>query len=505
MDSSVQLPITQTNPQLSGAASDNLPTLDTIVNAMKGSSATNHWDVVVSYSEDKLNQLLKIQYSAGKLVQTINISTTGIDRHGSYPLKFSVQIGSPSLQFIPGNSGKCKLTMPIIGGTYQADTDPEKPVPINTYQLIVLVPLVSISGSTGTVSRSSDIVTFSEDGDNDQHIILHFANEHETTYQVTSLNNQTLAEDDYLKIYLVAKLNRWFTENVKAFDYVLTSINKNAPEGNVILKPKSFVFTSAGDDTNGVLSLYIQTEGSGNPPGNQKPSFQPNGTQMLPIPKSHTASIILSHDLVTKRFFKTQLEQAGYSANIVSTKEGVALQLFIKQSVKKNIEISGLLSQLQVEEIKIELNSQPLNFIVKEGSVNLTWKYTQNVKWYSDNFLSVSPHKGTAIITIELNKTVRLENLTNEFFGVSISIKSDDFHTSVNSEDTHWYDLSNTKNLPRELEKLNLDMPFINLDLGSINFWATTNLMFPGQQVIDIDKQVGIKVPYDLLITGQIN
>lgn len=47
-------------------------------------------------------------------------------------------------------------------------------------------------------------------------------------------------------------------------------------------------------------------------------------------------------------------------------------------------------------------------------------------------------------------------------------------------------------------------LPTPDLKMGSLDFFLTTNLLMPGQKVISIDSTVGLRVPHDFYIVGNV-
>ena len=47
-------------------------------------------------------------------------------------------------------------------------------------------------------------------------------------------------------------------------------------------------------------------------------------------------------------------------------------------------------------------------------------------------------------------------------------------------------------------------VPSVNIHMGSLYFFLTTNLLMPGKKVISIDANAGLRIPHDFYIVGTI-
>ncbi|QDG52927.1 hypothetical protein FIV42_19925 [Persicimonas caeni] len=485
------------------------PSLKEMLAAMKGAPTTNRWDVVTSYSEDKLNQVLKSQYDADKLLTEVVIHTEGVDplTDNKFPLVVTLELGAPLMQFVPGQSGWAKLTIPVDSGNYKIAKKDPKPIPDNVYNLEVTVPLAALDGSTGKVDHGGDVIAFVEGKEEQKHIILHFNNSAQSTYKLQKKDDQPRPIDDILNVYVLPKLKAYFAENVDQVEYALTSVSNKKPHGDVILQPKSFVFASAGGSDNGVLSLYIQTDGSGNQPGNLHPSFQPGHVEMLPVPKGHTASVIFSYDLIATCYVKKQLEAAGFHVSLDNSAEGIALTVAVDKSIIKNASHGNFWGSFNVDGIDASLKKDPIKLVIKDGKMSVSWSFKQTLGWNRIIPMAKTVPWGKVDLKMSMNKTVPF-SLSDEVASANLHITSADYHISTEAQSLPWYDhlIGGQNSLPSELEadNLSLSLPAIDLNLGGLGFFPITNLLFPGQHVIDIDKSTGIEMPHDFLLTGQI-
>ncbi|KAH7885601.1 hypothetical protein F5I97DRAFT_1887277 [Phlebopus sp. FC_14] len=87
------------------------------------------------------------------------------------------------------------------------------------------------------------------------------------------------------------------------------------------------------------------------------------------------------------------------------------------------------------------------------------------------------------------------------------SISKDDWKVTFEPENrTAWEKfLQGPDTVPKWMEGLDVEVPDFDLQLGSVDFFLTTNLLFPGdKQVIDVDKKAGLHIPGDLYLVGTV-
>jgi hypothetical protein len=491
--------------------------LSDLVNAMRGTASTNKWDVVCSYSIAQLNVFLAAQYNAGTLAKEVRVSvdTTDPVTEEPYTANYDLFFGSPTLSFIAGRSGMATLTMPIeqhSSYTITTATRPPRTVPIpgGQYSIQAIVPLAAIAGDTGAVSQAGDILTFSQGDPTTAHIILHFKNQSGTTFSVQpppGPNDKTP-----LDILLLPLLVEYFQTEVSEIDYALTAVNNQQPSsGDVTLTPKSFVFASYGTDANGILSIYIQTVGSGNPPGNPNPSFQPGDTEIAPIPSDYSASLIISYDVITQQYLKTQLQNNGFDVSFPVTTNGIQAELTSSKSVVGSSENGTVwLSSWSYDGLDISLSKYPMTMTIEDSNVSLSWQGRATSEWSktASGMGSTVVSWGKVGVTITLNKAVPIGSPTSDNLDIAaISVSESDFKISTKSHSCTFAQRLEgcSQSTPDYYEHdMKLTIPPINLSIPNLNFLATTNLLSPSQHVISIDAKAGVLTPHDFLLVGNI-
>lgn len=504
---------------------------DEFVESLNGAiGVTNGWDAVCSYSVDALNKVLKSLHQNGTLVSNLKLCTPpqrDIDPpHQLFSTEYDLNLDTPQLAFVAGSSGSAILTMPILGtSTYNIkdskgnvlETDPIS----SGYSLVASVPLAAITGNN-TVSAGGDVITLGNA--NSAKIVLHFKSSLTNfTIQPEPKNsdgsiNTALTDKDMLDGVL-----QYFQYQVGELDYCLTEVASGSagnPAG-ITIQPASFVMAS---DQN-TLSLYIQTVNSGNPVGNPNPAFQPNGREMLPIPQNYQASLIFSRQFI-ENVYLVPLLKGGRGYSFTSQTNGIGMTFnsgspTVTYDMSTGTRISG---DFYIDTLVMDFSAPSLayNISFNKSQGQIVWNFAQTLNWHGDESMpdgsggwTKEGKKGSCNVSISLNKSISLANVDQQTFSIDCSVtttpksppdperNAGDYNVnSANSGDTDFWgpvsgnvsDLANIAKggLPKEL----------NLNFGSLNFFAVTNLLFPGRQVLNIDAAKGISIPGDLLLVA---
>jgi hypothetical protein len=105
---------------------------------------TENWDVVVSYSLDKLNHLLESLWTEDGPFKVLDLSLQtkvrdprGGKVHPTYNLNWGVSLGSPTLSFNAyGNAPTAVLTMVVNGWSKAEDRKDAKGIVVETYDAV---------------------------------------------------------------------------------------------------------------------------------------------------------------------------------------------------------------------------------------------------------------------------------------------------------------------------------------------------------------------------------
>ncbi|NTU73693.1 hypothetical protein HGB07_06035 [Candidatus Roizmanbacteria bacterium] len=494
----------------------SLPTHDALVQAMQGLPSTNKWDIVCSYTIDQLNLFLKDQYEADKLAKKIPQLKfdTDLPYIGAATMTVDLVFSEPILTFILGDSQNAVISMLITDGTFSiTPKDTQFPtragsIKPKTYNLVATIPIKAITGNT--ITPQGQVIIFKKDEVADSSIYLHFSSA-ETSYRFDPPPEGE--NDSYLK-FTLTELTTYFKTKVKEVDYALARINNRQPTSGLnIFTPQSFVFSVMGDNDCGVLSLYIQTVESNNPPGNTQPSFQPGDKSILPIPSTYTASIIISYDLIVKSFLIPQIKAAGFDVTITPAISGISGTLnlakgfIVKTNQIDNIWNEGPINfEIEVNECDFTINS--LNLTIKDNGIlslvqtvasDVNWEIIKNDKWSTfENSV-----KGSATGTLSLNKQTQCQvNKDGTLVLADIDISGSDFTLSITGS-SGAFGLSIKDSFLNQKMKIEYTSSF-HMALHGFDFFLATNLLAPGKQIIELDATVGSAVPHDFLIVGKV-
>lgn len=323
-------------------------------------SYTRGWDLVVSYSEKEINDLLRHRYntSTTKMVKNVPLRTSGYDRRTDteYTTEFDLTFGAPQLQF-NGQAQQpcCSLTMPLLGGTMQ-DTDSDgsvgKKIEIEGNLLRIKIngiPLGSVRGTAMSenmgelpkVESGTETIHFSNSRTEEAHVTLDFPLDGDML-KVTCESD--LSEEELKKNKAYKKmggsefqdaLTAFFCDKkkVNAISYTLASLNnKSPPVGSRDLVPTCFQMATFSSVLypNTTLSLFIETENGAK--AGQKRNLQTGwagqwvDNENAPVPPFFTASIILSASLAYKAMLKPGFDSAGWSTEPTSNESGLGLK-----------------------------------------------------------------------------------------------------------------------------------------------------------------------------------
>ena len=352
--------------------------------------------------------------------------------------------------------------------------------------------------------------------------MLNFGTSGNTVCKITyTESTQELKEDeqdielDMLEI-IAGKVTAWISDpnNMAALDLALAIVTPSMSASTYALQPETFLFTSASyGDKKGFLSIYINCKDSGNGAGNAKPVFQPKGVETLPVPQGYSSSIIISNRLFIDKYMVPQLKASGASdvSNNKAT-EGISLSVKFDQTVLKECgSASGLFFSFSIDKIDFNFKDNPVTFVIKDSAFSASWDYSKTISWSESNFgiERGSNHWGKADLTIKMSKGPVAINTDDHKLTISGKVSSSDFTIDTKAQDVSFWERlgGGSSSLPIELEKdkLSLDFKELSFECHDIDFFATTNVLAPGQTMIDVDIAHGLKTPYDVVILGHVH
>lgn len=514
---------------MTNAASLQSP-LAQLVTKMKGWNSTNGWDVVTSYSVEQLNAFIKDQYATMATdIETIDISQSVYDSDCNVILtyEFSFTLTSPVLEFTKAND-RVKICMSFGEGSFYRIITPwgkkrkEHPFPSGS-SLEAVLPINVMRGTIGSLpaDESEDttgkrIFTFTAGEESSYDIVLSFQSK-EATFTLASGTNSP--DKVTFETLLLIALEQYFQSGSSVFSFRLAGINNYKPaSGSTLLTPKSFAFAICDQDGAGCLSLYIQTEQSGNGPGNATPSFQPGDTACSPIPEDYEASLIFSNSLMRETILSPQLKNENYSMKgFKDTEEGIEAELIMQGTIfacgESGTDISSYISY---GGLSIDMSASPFLFSIHDGEAALQWQGSTSSSWAESTAgASITPY-GSVTVNINIDRNGALAVTDTNLLFPQFTFAQ--FYTGAGSVADGVFIHVSPQACPfmqkgsgcREyvpgfyVSEMQIQIPDIVLTLPGFDFFLETNLLAPGQKMINLDSEAGVQTPHDFLIVGKI-
>ncbi|PPQ95728.1 hypothetical protein CVT26_008371 [Gymnopilus dilepis] len=401
----------------------------------------------------------------------------------------------------------CSLTTAIVSGsiwTSELNTpdkkDNEQQLKANTYSITIShINLSALDGDANYKGGGEDTITFPSNVQSDRYIVVDIPTSGKQLYYAVDypagFNPPSAMKSDSL----LTALKSFFKTNIKSIAYTLAQINNHKPTNGVLdLVPQAFRFVTYDVDPKvsklSFLTLLIQTKSGG----------------VAPVPKTESASIIINNDFFFKVFIKPGLKQASSVTNqVVPSSDSLG---GIRAQSLEQWPLQYEWSELDVPAVQYDPNNiSPLkltfglsNGFGKPATLNLYWQYKykstctgRQVKRYSIKepggplqwLPSIKKQNGSFVTTYTLNKTISLTDLTDE--DLSINIGADPGSTNPGSIPTF---VSNTA-----MRGISFKFTF-----GTLRFFSVTNVLLPGEKVIDVSIKNGLGIPRDCVIVGNV-
>ncbi|KAI1188267.1 hypothetical protein F5B17DRAFT_429684 [Nemania serpens] len=524
-----------------------------LIDEMKTFDTTNGWDVIVSYDEGKINSLLRTVKGHGP-TQFPDMEVEAYDPVNDEMVKtvYRLKVSNPVLQF-RSDRGSADLEYDLSG-----DFGPKPTfVPPNT-KMTLHVEIANLEGTTTTddgdsgfkptlnqlhpqpgerYKQAPNYVT--SVGENvTRGICLVFR---DTTVKVT--NPSTDAKVQAIINRLRADITTATADHLDKSTYYYFIAGLNTPQRRirnstmVTLQPKSFCFTLLAGDAQlglpGTLVMWIGVEGGNHngqqPGGSTSLTFHPDTRDVNPVPLKNTASIIFSHDLIAREFIKKALEDRFDEVNILTRKGQEGMELSGKMRNKRiyiptrNDRTDGAVAFVldyfegvdftpSTPETRIKIQSKISTSNADSSSVTVTYKSDEKkVNWRQERFSPDFHSVKTGVVNLKF----ALDGVGWWKGGDRNQIhlvfrRDNDIKVDASAEKPPWWAPTGSGQLPEHYEKLTMTLD-LDIAMGSLDYFLTTNLLFPGQHVFiadsptpDADYNHGLGVPRDLILTGQV-
>ncbi|UPK92978.1 hypothetical protein LCI18_003913 [Fusarium solani-melongenae] len=482
---------------------------------MIGLDTLDSWSVLVAYSEKTLNELLKERHEAlppsSTCIYNLEVADP-LDPRQTIKYR-NILLHAPLIE-LQSSEGRICLLFALDEGWYTESGEAEKGFDSGLF-LEVQADLVNVSGRAGSATSSAAttpvgvVRTFEKPGESSCHVAIDLSNPFVSIVNGDRKPEHSLANVASALTDHIAKLG---------LQYQLATVQRDpeadarSPSGKptVVLKPTDFVMTVLPGTTSsdGALLLWMAVEGTsrGKVPSKSSPltfNFSVNDPRVVsPISSGHTASVIISREVVETLFIKPQLTALGFTDIVFDPKPEVPKAGFGFQATppKDSITVDSFQSRRPGQEldfVTFDLCSAPFKFWIEKLGSNVQMEY----------------------------KASKIENFEERFnpFDVFDTRKGDIFHVEGRGEWTYEDDkLSLIFDVPashkarpgmddkgavqeflrQKASEGRLPLLMRKIDLGAINLFLTTNLLLPGKHVFNPNMPDGIYFPWDLMMQG---
>ncbi|EEP81027.1 predicted protein [Uncinocarpus reesii 1704] len=500
-----------------------------------GKDCLQGWDILVSYHTSVLNEILRQRASKiDGLTKIPEWPAVWVDPITSETVTstVSISLSNPTISF-KDSQASVVVTFHLTGESRRENSSAPDVLPPGLL-LQLDTKLVDVRGTVAGSGAAAEIHTSpSENGEAPSRIsILEPGTEHARavaidfrsgTITIVPETGVSLSEDQTVFVNCIATdIQEHFQKSVGLDCYLGSVSNKTATGTLSSLKPTTFSFSTIASDarTPGVLCMWIGVEGgAGNytvPDEGLPLQMKINTTAYNPVPKDHTASIIFSHHIMANKFFLPALAASNMSnakCETVLGNPGMKF-LFNLPSLALHVDkVDELGSNILV---KWHRKLDAVDFNMKDSSVWLeigekvaiNWSHEVKLKWsfYRDpTFGNAETTQGDITMTFKVVESGDWKLAGNkvgfvirfpEKFGITVvaSEKSDLEKLFLESEQ-----------IPEEYKKISMEIPVADVELDSMDYFLTTNLVFPGYtSFVPGNPDNGLVVPRDTIITGEI-
>ncbi|KAL4779970.1 hypothetical protein BJX76DRAFT_361303 [Aspergillus varians] len=526
-----------------------------LVDEMKTKKTTNGYDVLVAYSETKVNELLHARADSlnGHLSpESLNLDIKLWDRRRQefYHMIVKLNVKRPVLEF--QDNSEVHLIYDVESGSTQIDNLKEQPLP-NGLIVVLKAKLCNVSG---TVDADGEFkVTTNAEGQPvdmkpaEHNVVLN--PDHQDAAQGICIDMSGVTADVKSKPGtgqeakdavsdldgIGADIANYFKGAASVKYYLAGVSNTHVPElGAHVLRPTSFNFTIAkGKDGDSALCMWIGViHGANN--GSASATFQPSEENRIPIPTGSTASVIIHHDVLWELFLKPNLEKHFPDLEALPTtpEESYRAEATLNvpdyyQPKEQKVEMVLIyLNQRIRDEIKFSPKDTKSIFTMsREIATNsptaaaFTYKSPEQIVYWSWTWGGNPPEEdtGTAYLTFTWAARARWTNATDGAHPNTINLEwENDKKWTISGGGTrqtnNGWNIFNTKLMkdyvPPDLRSSDVPTPEVKLPMDSLDYFLTTNLLCPGKHMFKADtigsaETNGLAVPCDLIIAGDID
>ncbi|XHG04061.1 hypothetical protein AWENTII_007342 [Aspergillus wentii] len=472
----------------------------TLGNEMKGIKTTEGFDVLTSYSDPITDEDVELDVFMTLDHPLIQFE----DGHGNITLKFDIQ----------------KARYDVIGHI-RTTTLPSG---------MVLSFKTTLSNVTGTVDSSQSKGGFAGKG-------AKAAPANETKASVDLIGTTDESRKAVKgKTFMLDALKQYFQENAELKYFVASVSNQYDPQlGSHSLQPRSFCFNTLKGktkDDESALCMWISVKEGTNKDqsskGNFRGTFYDRG--LIPIPRGRTCSLILDNDLLTKQYLMPGLSKYFNDFKAIASSNGKSRGKLIASDVDiekydleydsgglypshKTHHVDGIKFSPSEPETTISFDSglnsksHKINYTSDRQRVNWEWRESGvhrpvMISSGTTNREFVWTAKGSW----KDKKTAEHPNL------LRFDWTSDkEWTIKKSAEDVGWWEkiFGGSTAIPEHLRNLKVPSPNVKLEMNTLDYFLTRNLLYPGKHIFNADDpssastDKGLALPRDLILTGE--
>lgn len=504
-------------------------------------SFTLGWDVVASYADKQINNLLSTRHSkkGSGMLSNLILNTEDWDPIGeeTFTTTYNLNFGAPLLQFDSHATGEpmCSIQMKIVSSTKQIHDKAPKPIPdgwklqLNNIPLATARGMVSeggeIKGGVENIVPGDKPIHFKGTEEEHCHVVLGFhLNKDKLKVKVISPDSSKPEDKSlgFMKTSFQEGFLEFFTGNngKTALSYSIASVNNIESPGYIDLKPVKFQFATFSQGDVGIISIFIHVNGGfidGKTEGLQsmwQAQWLQNNTQ--PIPDRFTASLILSSEMIHRVLLQPGFRKSNWEAsndtksheicNKIQARSGAIWQLPKQQHNYGN-------SEFHVEGPTINLRDFPMYMTIVQSNpasspdVYAYWKIDQEIKWKAVH--QFIPNQAGSIKaafrlcdTKDFDKHRKMDidiTLDDDSFGINLQLNTNNFRMDQNEPNALDWDT-----WKKGMKGIWTSAPNVKISSIGLGFLRTTNILTPDARAIDFNEEIGLRAPKDIVLVGDV-
>ncbi|KAK0703599.1 hypothetical protein B0T26DRAFT_506872 [Lasiosphaeria miniovina] len=445
-----------------------------------------------------------------------------------YDINYEFNLGPPTIQFVDTRTTPvCDLTIDIVGGkawTKKKSLDITSGVYTLHLDNFELATANGGNDSTNYTDAATPFV-FPADNPTDGVVVIDLPSSKSLAVTIdTNTTSNTVVFIEKHKSQIGDRLKAKLRTDYSSVRLELARVASSPPPSAdcVQLQPRSFMFTtynppsSSGSEV--LLSLLIQTR-DGNNPGVREDLADAWNNRWRhdlgcsPVSSGHTASIIFNKQMIHDSMIKPTLKDQTFDSTLVDTEGSLEISVSTGKKVHRdryykhrdNME-EWTVSEINVTlpDLHLQLHETPEHKAECYGR----WSYQYSFDWshYIAGEYPVNEY-GSVTVTNDLNKALSIFTIADDdTIDVQCSISKADWTVEMTPDDPSFWDAFTGKRkvVPDWVKDLCPELPGFNINLGKLYFFRTTNLLMPTQKIISIDRGVGLHVPQDFYLIGQL-